>query len=986
MDDVPTDLPSPTRLIGRDAELASIGRVVIEGAGHGRSVAGAVLIAGDAGVGKTRLVQEVVGRARDAGRLVLVGHCVHFGGDSVPYLPLSEIFGRLARDHPDLVDEVRAGFPPITRLLPQRRVIGAAPVEGGAERLASADLFDAVLGALGALAERQRLVLVVEDVHWADQSTLDLIGFLLARLPGEQAALVVSYRTDDLHRRHPLRTVATEWGRLPRVARLNLAPLQPDSIRELVRSQHPQPLSDQAVARIVDLAGGNAFFAEELLDAVGCGDQVPADLADLLLVRLERLSGDARHLVRVAAVAGRQVTHQMLALVVDLPDSALDAALREAVEAHILDRRGDAAYAFRHALLAEAVYDDLLPGERIRLHAGYASVLAKQDIRGTDADLARHARQALELPTAFQASIRAGDEAMRVAAPSEAMRHYELALELSAQVTDTVLASADLVLAAAEAAAAAGHPFRALDLVRDAVDRLPPGAPAETRALLLVAVTTYAGTLDTEVSALAASTEAVRLVPADPPSVLRARVMAVHARAAADQQRDDDATRWATDALGMARTLNLPDVAADASTTLARLDERSGDPRTAIRLLEESAVQARESGDLGAQMRTWYSLGSLHYGHGRTAEAITAYDKAMERARAGRRPWATFGIDARLMSSQAHYVGGDWDRALELAGVAGEAPPALAEAALASVGFAPRAGRGDISALDLLPRLRPWWPRDGMLAILAGGPAIDLYASAGALEEALRIHDDVVTTVSELWQQCWFQARIRLHALALGALAGASAHRSEAERRPYVERGAQLVQDAHTTAEYGLARSGEPGPEGRAWLLRADAEWARLRWLSGHDVPAESELIDAWRAAVDAFGYGHVFELARSRARLASVLHATGDVAGAREHADAARETAQRLRAEPLLAELRSLGVWRPTAIEPAGFGPLTPREREVLGLLAEGRTNRQIGRQLYISDKTASVHVSNILAKLGAAGRTEAAAIARRDGLLGEA
>jgi DNA-binding NarL/FixJ family response regulator len=170
-----------------------------------------------------------------------------------------------------------------------------------------------------------------------------------------------------------------------------------------------------------------------------------------------------------------------------------------------------------------------------------------------------------------------------------------------------------------------------------------------------------------------------------------------------------------------------------------------------------------------------------------------------------------------------------------------------------------------------------------------------------------------------------------------------------------------------------------------AWQHRLDAEWARLRWLADADPPDIEEHIELWRRCIDAFS-GEVYEQARSQARLATVLIAAGRGSEATERIDAAAEVATRLRATPLLTELRALAPSRSSAsragsAEPpmTGIAALTAREQDVLAQLVEGLTNRQIARQLYISDKTVSVHVSNILAKLGVGSRTEAAAVARR-------
>jgi DNA-binding NarL/FixJ family response regulator len=218
-------------------------------------------------------------------------------------------------------------------------------------------------------------------------------------------------------------------------------------------------------------------------------------------------------------------------------------------------------------------------------------------------------------------------------------------------------------------------------------------------------------------------------------------------------------------------------------------------------------------------------------------------------------------------------------------------------------------------------------------------------------------------------------ARIRFSAIGLQVLCQRVVHEPTAAAE-LVARGAELVSDGQTTAEKGLPPGRVLGVEGIAWLARLEAEWERLRWLADIDPPTPAEHVATWQRTVDAFGYGDVHQQAWSRMHFSAALRAAGRVADANEQATLAAETARELGAKPLLTELGGAD---------AGVGPaaLTARETEVLALLAEGRTNRQLARELYISEKTVSVHVSNILAKLGVRSRTEAAAVARRDGLL---
>ena len=486
-------------------------------------------------------------------------------------------------------------------------------------------------------------------------------------------------------------------------------------------------------------------------------------------------------------------------------------------------------------------------------------------------------------------------------------------------------------------------------------------------------------------NALEATTEAMNLLPAEP-TVLRAKLMAVHAHANADRQRDDEAVRWAVESRQVGERLGLSRVVADATTTLAKLEQRAGNPEESKRVFEKVVEQARSDGDLGAELRGLQYLGSLHYEAGELAEAAEVYATATRRAAETTQPWAPYGFDARVMAAITAYVVGEWDHAEAVVDVSGQSPPALAEAALASVALAVAAGRGQTSALDLLPRLRPWWDKDGLIAILTGGAAIDLYGDAGDVEAALSIHDEVVDTVNAVWQSDTFMARIRLSALMIGQLATHVPGAAAGSRARLASRADELLEAATAVSVRAERRKRRIGAEGEAWISRAHAEHLRFRWLSGPDRPAEEELVDSWTGTVAAFAkFGHVYETARSQARLAAVLREAGHTNEARESSDPARATAHRIGAAPLLAELRAMGAGStPRGSAGSRHGDsLTPRELEILALVARGRSNNEIAAQLFISAKTVSVHVSNILAKLGASGRTEAAALARQNGLL---
>ncbi len=986
----------PTRpLVGRTGELDELCTLI--GVSGPPQVQG-VLLGGDAGVGKTRLLTELREVARSSGWRVGSGHCLDFGDTALPYLPFSELCGELVTESPEVFEAVVALHPAVRRLQPGRRILGGSDVAGAEDvRIDRGDLFDGVHALLEALAETAPLLLIVEDAHWADPSTRELLGFLFVRPFRNPVKLVASYRSDDLHRRHPLRRIAAEWGRLPGVARMHLDPLAAAEVRTLVRTLHTGPLREGAVHEIVRRAEGNPFFVEEL---VGANEDVsesglPWDLAELLLLRLDRLDDPAVQVIRAAAVAGRRVSHEQLAAAAGARDADLDDALRSAVDANVLVPSANNGYMFRHALLAEAVYDDLLPGERVRLHGTFAQALKDGRVEGSAAELARHAFAGHDLATALTASIQAGHEAMAVGGPEEAARHYQTAMELVAdperggRAEGPEVDVVDLALRTSDALIDSGHPLRALGLVEDQLAKLPDDADPLVRAQLLIAVAGAIYVSDSVHDPYQFTAEAVDLVGSEP-SKLAARVLHMHARALAYRHRDEDAVEVALEALALAEKLDLPRLASEIATTLVGLGLELGQhrdhPEEAQATLEEVVRQAEGSPARTPELRARYLLGRLHHERADFAAARTAYAGAASRAAAAGRPWAPYGFDGRLMDASIAYMRGQWDEVLRVADVTGQSPPALAEALLEASALTVAAGRGQVARLAVMDGLRPWWERDGFLAITSGPAAIDLLGVRGGpgdLEALLALHDEVVRVVGALWRE-GFHARVRLAAVVLGQLANASPRLSAAERSALLPEVERIHAGARRSLDNVLDRPRTWGVEGEAWAARLTGEYLRFRWLADLEPPTVEALAEPWRLAVAKFEeMGHVFETARSQARLAAVLRAAGEASTVRSLVDAARSTATALGAEPLLAELTALGRQPRSREGGAPDDTLTPREVEVLRLVAEGRSNGEIARQLFISIKTVSVHVSNILAKLGAAGRTEAAAIAARRGLL---
>ncbi|HET9519503.1 MAG TPA: AAA family ATPase [Candidatus Limnocylindrales bacterium] len=1004
-------LVSPT-LVGRATELAAVAQAL------DRAMAGAPvhqLIAGEAGVGKSRLVLELSAMASARGIRVLSGGCADIGDGGVPYGPIVEALRTLARelDEEELDVVVGSSRGELARLVPS--LSPTTTVDGSIQTEAlQARLLDAILGVLQRLSATGPVMFVVEDLHWADPATRETIGFLIRQLRTDPVLLVLTFRADELHRRHPLLPWLAELGRSGRVERLDLERLDSGQTSELLGAilgaAPPRDLADQIHRR----SDGNPFFVEELVMAGedGVAGRLPPTLRGVLLARIVALPEPAQRVIGVAAVAGRRVDHELLARVAAMDDREFMEALRTAVGSQVLvaaseadDPDGaDGDYAFRHALLQEAAYDDLLPGERQRLHRAFAETLAERGpgsgaiAAGHWGELAFHWSAARDDRRAFEASVRAGEAAASGFAFADARRHDERALELWSTIDDPVaLAGIDRVGLLDRAAVAAwltGDTRRSVALRREAVAALAPDADPNVVGTMLERLGRAYWYSGDATPALEAHERAVAIMSSLPPTPERARVLSGYGQILMLHDRWAESRAMCEQAIAMAREVGARQAEGHALTTLGLDLATAGECDAGVAALEEGIAIAREVANADDIGRGYVNIGEakLYSGDPRGAwESIQEGIRVADEVGVTR----TYGQFIRENGVQVGIERGDWDEAQRLAeeSIAFEAPGRLQRVNGLSRRVPLLVNRGDERAPQQLAELRslldgyavemqfnaPYRVASAEASLWSGEPA-------AALEET---QAGIAETVNG--QGHWYHRRLfRVGIRAAADLAEIGrARRDRAGEDAAIRAGTDLLATLEPIlAEVRARQHGRDADETAAEVATIEAERRRM---VGEPAGA------AWIAAAERWrGRENPYLVAYCRWRQGEAQLREGDRAAASAALVEAHATAIRLGARPLRAAVEALAARSRLDLSASGTAPaapvppaaaddpfgLTRRERDVLPLLVRGRTNRQIAEELFISENTAGVHVSNILGKLGATTRTEAAGIAARLGI----
>ena len=976
--------------VGRDHELSLLRGAV-------RRDTPLLLVVGDAGVGKTRLVAEATRRLKSDGVIALWGRCLPLV-EALPLLPIADALAELNRTAPSVMEAALAGTPRFVRVEVERLVpqlgIGEAPIERGdsghRERL-----FAAVGQLLAAAAAQHSLVLVVEDVHWADSGTLDCLTFLARRPREADVTVLATCRGDEA----PLDDRVAEWLTHVRsagdVEELRLRPLSRDEVAEQIAALTGVPESAPVVDELYLRSGGNPFFIEQLLAArksAPADGVLPTRLAELLVSRVQRCGREARAVAAALAVSGRPLDEALLCQVSDLDPEATRRGLRELAEHRLLaDASTDWQQRLRHALLGEAVSQQLLAVERVTLHERAARALQTTGDYMMAAEVAGHwaaaGRPAEELPSQVQAA----EAAERIYGYADAAAHWQRAIDLCEKMPDEArkagIDPAPLYLRAVNAFRAIGSHEQGQVVAEDALRRYAKHPDPQTAAAIHLRAAIYR-VLSDRAAGLPLIQEALRLYDRAPSSSEHAeawleyanyfvpeasrRLDALdHARAIAEAAHAEQMVSQILCSFAYDKyiegQLELGSAALDRARALASATE-DGAALVEVAVTESNVLLKRcrfaAAADVALQgFDTAHQTGrqdsytarlavsnaaEAMLGLGRTADAASLID-----------PLTTSPPDRDHYVEHAYRIEldmlrGDFERADELRdqldanthqlGDLEDVREAVQRAAELDL-WAGRPGNALLAVRSLLVRYEPRDPAILYGRVLAAG----------------------MRTCADL------------------------AHRARAQRDDPANQAA--LGAAEEFLSWVKQMGGTPFTD-HPWVASIPAE--RATWEAEHTRLTGEGDPTAWQRAAQAWeelGCPH-------RAAYAWWRHAEACLnvrpAGATAATSLRTAAAAADGHDPLLSAIRTLASRArisidtqhsrtdplPSPAEKTPYG-LTDRELAVLRLLANGCTNAEIGAQLFISAKTASVHVSNILRKLSVTSRVQAAAVAERGGLL---
>ena len=957
-------------IIGRQSELSRIEEVWTEAQTSGPET---IVLWGDAGIGKTRLLTEALTRIESYQATVFLGRCLPPGAGSRPFSPLTEILRSLAVH--ERRDDWVSPDTPLTRLAPTL-------VPGGKRNAKPVDpetLFEEVLSLIERIASDTPLALAIEDMHWADESTRSLIGFLAHYVTDLPVLLLLTVRADDLHRRHPVTEWLAEFERAQRPHSITVEPLPVSAAEELIASLNSD-ISQAALTNMVERSGGNPFFLEELVAASGESD-VPARIRDVVISRLKELPEFEYHVLRVAAAAGTSIDVGVIAAVLSETDLRISDALSVIIEqGHVTISQDRTELRFRHELLREALYDTLIPGERTRIHTTIAETLIQQEIPN-HGEISYHWAAANEITLALPASIAAAEEAEPTGALAEAEVHYRRAMDLWGNVSNaeemTGVSLPELVRRYAKVCVNTGNVDTAIDVL---VSHQDVGSFSDLINTMADLTHAYWISHDDQ---YATALNTIRLyLDDDPLPEDRLQILCQLSGDAFLAGKGTEAIEWADQAAALAaelgNTAKASSVELGKATAQAELGlaeglralvgfynlAEAGHPCTPSYYLNYSNVLNHERMPVEAlriieKGLAWASAN----GHGIHTTLILRINELTSLLSLGR--W-----------TEAERVGTILERGTHLTGT---------QADLAEAWLRYKVETGDFESADSIAQVAaPDGGEDSRYFDIVNPLAVSNATLALYRNEP----ESAINTIDGSLSFMPSRSSVRVPELAAyGARAAADLSIRQQHLREPTKRALDAGKRYAKLCNAALADE-RIELQGFQAAMAAWNDMVRLENLraagstSGTDWVAQSELMTDLYYPIEAaycqYRAGEAF-LAQDKAQASISLR------------DAALRCTH-LGAVPLLELVDRLAIRGRIDLYPEEgesqdaieipFG-LTDREVDVLRELATGATNIEIGELLFISPKTVAAHVSHILTKLNAKNRGEAVAIAGPVGLL---
>jgi DNA-binding CsgD family transcriptional regulator len=947
-----------TGLVGREAERARLSELV---ARAGDGAGSLVLLSGEAGIGKSRLADEV---AAESAAFVLRGA----GSNSAPapYGPIVAALRSHLHSHPEALADCGPLRDHLALLLP----------ELGRPALSSdrATIFEAVRCAFGHLAGDGHALVILDDLQWSDEATLELLSALGRPLQEMPVVVIAAYRSDGLPRDHLLRWLRAELRRGGGVDELVLGPLDRDQTSALLAELLPDAPSPSLVRAIHDRTQGSPFFIEELATALlasgslkggrrglelaeGGEVPVPETVRDAVLMGASGLSDAARDAAEVAAVAGETFD---LALVEEL---STNAGLVELIEEGLLEEGAPGRAAFRHALTREALYAEVPWMRRRALHRDLAEALEAG--AGPSMEIATHWIGAGEARRSREALVLSAKESEAVHAYRDAAKAGRQALELWPGVEEDELRietleryarSAELAGELAEAAKA----WKELAAVRGSRGERLGLAEAQRR---LAAVCEMKGEREPAFAARRVAAEAFVAVGRPADAAAERLAMANHRRSGAQYS---EAMELAEAAVGEAEEADRLDLQARALGMLGVARARGDDFEAGLETIRSGLALALEHDLTPVAAELYQRLSVALYDSADYRRAQEALDTALGLCQAG----GDEGTEVACVTCLVYVLRerGEWSRAAELGRELIDTGTAVwvAEGLIGAM----HAFQGKFaSARRLLTSSRAAAAQVGHYNMFMDTTTGLAYVAAG--EGA---HDEVAEHCRTLLAR-WEDSEDRHY--AVWGLRWAAAFFARHGKREEAHACAQALTRMASAAGHGDALAALAQAIGETALLEGDVETAAEQLSRAVELHRTLDI---------------PFERAQIELRAGVAVAAAGDRDQGLEHLGAAYRTARKLGARPLASEAaREVAVLGESvaqrlgsraAADAEGAG-LTRRELEVLRHVSVGRTNPEIAQQLFLSPRTIDMHVRNILRKLDSRSRVEAAHRAGELGLL---